>query len=154
MFTNYHNILVVVVVKKRPWTDISLVWLIPLKIIVQHSQPILSIMFFSNPLLSHGCDFLYIVTIPFYLSWVMSDLLCLSSLWVLRMPGVLHQMPGWHPIPVAHRYHPAVRWGGTVLRLRSRGPLRDRHHPTELLWGGPGTRGFLGRVHHVSRLHT
>lgn len=63
-------------------------------------------------------------------------------LWVLR------QMPGRPPVCLSLRDHPSVRWGGAVLRLRARGPLWHRHHPAELLRGGPSRNP--GRLNHVS----
>lgn len=59
-------------------------------------------------------------------------------------------MPGRDPIPVPHCHHPALRWSGSILRLRTRGPVRHRRHPAELLWGGAEPYRRAGRLYHVS----
>lgn len=74
-----------------------------------------------------------------------------SRLCVLRMPWVLHQMPGRDPVSISHSHHLALRRRGSILRLRTWGAVWHRHHPPKLLWGGAKPRRCTGRLYHVSR---
>lgn len=67
-----------------------------------------------------------------------------------RMPWVLHQMPGWDTIPISYCNHLAVRGGGPVLWLWTRGPIWHRHNPPELFWGCSESCGCTWCLHHVS----
>lgn len=74
-----------------------------------------------------------------------------SHLCVLRMPWMLHQMPGRDPVSVSHSHHLALRRRGSILRLRTWGAVWHRHHPPKLLWGGAKPCWCTGRLYHVSR---
>lgn len=89
------------------------------------------------------------LTVRLCFCWLIVDFS--ESLCVFRLPWVLHQMPGWDPVPISYSHHLAVCGRGSVLRLRTRGPVRHRHHPPELLWGGTEPCGCTGCLHHVSR---
>lgn len=59
-------------------------------------------------------------------------------------------MPWWDSLPIPHSHHLALRGCGSVLRLRTRGAVRHRHHSSKLLRGGAEPCGRTGCVHHVS----